>query len=173
MTEEPTTLSCLRYSLLAAVATTALLAATPSAAQEEEEPLVPIAPMLGLWQQDDGGSIEIAGDRLWRTGAGQRIETSEAVCPISFEYLGYLRSADDILFPHEADGTTDGQGKPLADQLRPLLEAGPYLTLTTACCCIDDVNRGAQLIQIDETNLVGIFWREGVYDLERYGAARP
>ncbi len=158
---------------LLAIASVALATSMNAMAQDEFEELVPVTPMLGLWQHGEAEAIEIAEDRHWRIQGGQRVETSEAACPISFEYLGYLRSGDDILFPFDANGTTDAQGKPLAARLRAMLGAGPYLTLTSACCCAGDINRGAQLIQIDEANLVGVFWREGVFDLQTYTAAAP
>ena len=156
---------------MAAVVALVLSVLTPSQAQEEE--LVPITPMLGLWQQANGDALEVGGAGLWWFEAGQEFRISEAACPVSFEYLGYLRSGADILFPYEANGSTDGQGQPLADQLRTMLADGPYLTLNTACCCVGDVNRGAQLIQTGESSLVGVFWQDGVYDLRTYGEGQP
>ncbi len=153
---------------LLAIASLTLAVSVNAAAQEEFEELVPITPMIGLWQHEDGDTLEIAEDRLWRTVGDDRAEFSETACPLSFEYLGYSRSGADIAFPHEANQTVVADGGSVAARLRELLPEGPYLTLISACCCVGDVNRGVELIQADESTLVGVFWQEGAYELQTF-----
>jgi hypothetical protein len=157
---------------MAAIAGAAAVAVTlwcrPAPAQMPDP-----APLFGLWMGDAASGVEIEAERLWRIDDGTRLEISQTQCTSSFEQLPRRRSRSDILGTYLAGRFEDDAGKPLGDRLQAALPDGSFLTLTSACCCIDDVNRGMELIALNDAEMVAVSWQEGVFDLQRLVRQAP